>query len=142
MIRKVFIAAILISLTTMAFAQTTPRQDAMAVFDRVYATPMDSCHDASVVLNENLSVFDYVYCGVIGDTYTSINQLWTTEVYNQRGYVTFANWEYIRFGPRYYPLEGYIALYRGVTFNSVASLAIVNEGRNNITVIVLAYNRR
>jgi hypothetical protein len=141
--KNFFIAAILIMgmVTSFAHAQTTPQSLATAVFDRVYAVPAGSCHDASVVLNENLNDFDFVYCAVIGDTLTLVNQRWTAEVYRSFGYSSFGRWEFTRFGPSYFPIEGYMGLFANHQYSSVVALGIVYEGFREMTVMILAFNR-
>jgi hypothetical protein len=139
--RKFFIAAILLGFIGIGFAQTTPRNVSMAVFDRVQAVPMDSCYEASVVLNEDLSQFDFAYCGLIGDTFTSVNRRWTGEVYQSFGYVQLESWKYTPFGTRNYPVEGYLTGFYSSDYTSVAALGIVYLGRQEATVIVLLFSR-
>jgi hypothetical protein len=138
--KKIFIAAILL-ITGFGFAQSTPEPLARAVFNRVFAVQSESCHDAAVVLNEDLSEFDYVYCGIIGDTVTVVNQRWTAEVYRAYGYQSFGRWEFTRFGPSYYPIEGYMALFSDYQYASVVALGIIQRGNREVTLIVLAFNR-
>jgi hypothetical protein len=138
--KKFFIAAILL-LTGFGFSQETPNSLARAVFERVYATQMESCYDASVVLNEDLSNFDFVYCGVIGDTVTSVNQRWTAGVYRSYGYEQYGRWEFTTFGPNYYPIEGYMGLFSNNQYASVVALGIIRQGYREVTVIVLTFNK-
>jgi hypothetical protein len=139
--KRFFVAAILLGIIGVGFAQTTPRNVAMAVFDRVYAVPMDSCHDASVVLNEDLTQFEFAYCGVIGDTLTAINQQWTSGIYQSFGYTQIEDWQYIRFGTRANRIEGYLTGFYHPNYTSLAALGIVYRGRQEATVIVLLFNR-
>lgn len=138
--KKFFIAAIFLAVTSIGFAQITPTQTATAIFDRVLAVNLNDCSEVQFVLNEDLSEFDYVYCGVIGDTYTSVNQRWTVGVYENYGYRQVERWISTRFGPSYHPLTGWMSMFAGPNFNSVAALALIRHGRQEATIIVLAFN--
>jgi hypothetical protein len=141
--RSFFIAAIftISMLAGVAHAQPTPQSLATAVFERVYAVQSNTCADASNVLNENLADFDFVYCGVIGDTITSVNQRWSAQVYRNFGYTQYGGWEFIRFGPSYYPIEGYMGLFADSQYSSVVALGIIRDRGRDATIIVLAFNR-
>lgn len=143
MIRKVFIAAILLALTSLTFAQTyTPRQTATRVFELVHATDLGTCADVANVLNEDIRAFDFVYCGGINDTLTLTNQRLTRRGYEQHGYsMLISNWEYQTFGPSFNRIPGYMTGFSNGRYLSVALLGIVSDGRRQITVILLAFNR-
>lgn len=139
--KKIFVAVFLAALVSLAFAQT-PRQVATAVFDRVYAQENAiTCAEAAHILNEDLSEFDFVYCAVIGDTLTDINQRWTTGIYQDFGYRQEFPWQRMTFGRSYYPVYGSATLYSSRTMASVASLGIVSSGGMSGTIIVLVFNR-
>lgn len=138
---KFFIAAVLFSFFGLAFAQASTAEVSNAVFERVFATPMDSCHHASIVLDEDLSQFDYTYCGVIGDTFTSVNQRWTTGIFQVYGYAQAGRWEFHSLGQVFYPIEGYVGLFSNNYYISLVALGIINYHGRDATVIVLAFNR-
>lgn len=105
-----------------------------AVFERIYAETA-SCDDVSIVLNQDLSGFDALYCGVIGDTFTSVNKDWTHEKLLSFGYRQASAWQ------SHVSALGYVVWISGYiksgSPNIVVGLSAITD--RDFTAFVLAY---